>query len=121
MLVTRDLGHFDERGLLYIDGREDDVIVSGGEKVLPGEVEDLLSQHPEVLEVAVIGVSDAEFGQRLKAFVVPRPGACPLEADLKTYVRERLARYKVPREVELVEELPRTDTGKILRRVLASG
>jgi fatty-acyl-CoA synthase len=121
MLVTRDLGHFDERGRLYIDGREDDVVVSGGEKVLPGEVEDLLSQHPEVLEVAVIGVSDSEFGQRLKAFVVPRPGAHPLEGDLKGYVRERLARYKVPRDVELVAELPRTDTGKILRRLLGSG
>ena len=119
MLVTRDLGHLDASGLLHVDGREDDVIISGGEKVLPGEVEDLLSQHPAVLEVAVVGVTDAEFGERLKAFVVPRPGAGPLESELKAHVRERLARHKVPREIELVAELPKTVTGKILRRVLA--
>lgn len=120
MLVTRDLGHIDGDGLLHIDGREDDVIISGGEKVLPGEVEDLLGRHPAVLEVAVIGVSDPEFGERLKAFVVSRGGDRSSEEELKSYVREKLARHKVPREIEFVPELPKTNTGKVLRRALAA-
>src|SRR5262249_39787059 len=98
MIVTGDLGHLDERGWLFVDGREDDIVVSGGGKVFPGEVETLLAQHPAVLDVAVVPVPDAEFGQRLKAFVVPRPGQNPSEEQLKAYVRDRLARYKVPRE-----------------------
>jgi acyl-CoA synthetase (AMP-forming)/AMP-acid ligase II len=117
-LVTGDLAHVDERGWLYVDGREDDMIVSGGENVYPAEVENLLSDHPSVLEVAVVGVPDHEFGQRLKAYVVPRAGHLPEPEHLRSYVRERLARYKVPREIEIVESLPRNAAGKILRRVL---
>ena len=105
---------------LFHEGREDDVINSGGEKVLPGEVEDLLSRHPAVLEVAVIGVSDPEFGERLKAFVVPRGDARPPEEELKSYVREQLARHKVPGEIDFVPELPKPNRGKVLRRALAT-
>jgi acyl-CoA synthetase (AMP-forming)/AMP-acid ligase II len=119
MIVTGDMGHFDARGWFYIDGREDDMIISGGENVFPAEIENLLADHPAVLEVAVIGVPDREFGQRLKAFVVPRAGHKISEDDVKTYVRDHLARFKVPRDVLLVEALPRNATGKIVRRQLS--
>ncbi|MEO3782188.1 AMP-binding protein [Actinocorallia sp. B10E7] len=118
LISTGDLGHADEEGRLFIDGRADDMIVSGGENVFPGEVEDLLEQHPEVAEVAVTGVDDEEFGQRLAAWVVRAPGSQITEADLKAYVREQLARYKVPRDVTFVEALPRTTTGKVRRKDL---
>ncbi|MDX1648675.1 MAG: AMP-binding protein [Myxococcota bacterium] len=119
LMSSGDVGHFDENGLLFVDGRDDDMIVSGGENVFPREVEDLLSDHPEVLEAAVIGVSDPEFGQRLKAYVVPKEGAAPQETAIKDYVKSHLARYKVPREVVFLDELPRNPTGKVLKRVLA--
>ncbi|WP_027500109.1 acyl-CoA synthetase [Rhodococcus sp. UNC363MFTsu5.1] len=118
LLSTGDVGHFDKDGLLFVDGRDDDMIVSGGENVYPLEVENLLYERPDVLEVAVIGVDDAEFGHRLKAFVVAAPDSTPDDQVLKAYVKERLARYKVPREVVFLEELPRNATGKLLRRVL---
>ncbi|MEU6643332.1 acyl-CoA synthetase [Saccharomonospora sp. NPDC046836] len=119
LLATGDVGHFDERGLLFIDGRADEMIVSGGENVYPVEVENLLMGHDEVADVAVIGVPDEEFGQRLKAFVVRAPGA-ELDADaVREFVRRNLARYKVPRDVEFVVELPRNATGKILRNTLS--
>lgn len=118
LVSTGDLGHADEEGRLFIDGRADDMIVSGGENVFPGEVEDLLEQHPEISEVAVTGVDDEEFGQRLAAWVVRAPGSEITEADLRAHVRERLARYKVPRDITFVAELPRTTTGKIRRRDL---
>jgi fatty-acyl-CoA synthase len=118
LLATGDVGHFDKDGLLFVDGRDDDMIVSGGENVYPLEVENLLYERPDVLEVAVIGVDDAEFGHRLKAFVVPTPDSTPDDQVLKAYVKEHLARYKVPREVVFLEELPRNATGKLLRRVL---
>ena len=118
MLSSGDLGYFRD-GLLFVEGREDDMIVSGGENVFPGEVEDLLSHHPSVAEVAVVGVADDEFGQVLAAFVVRRPGA-KLSADaVRAHVRDQLARHKVPRRVEFLDELPRNTTGKILRRSLA--
>ncbi len=95
------------------------MIVSGGENVFPGEVEELLSHHPSVAEVAVVGVADEEFGQVLAAFVVRRRGA-KLSADqVRAHVRDNLARHKVPRRVEFIDELPRNTTGKILRRALA--
>jgi fatty-acyl-CoA synthase len=94
------------------------MIVSGGENVFPREVEDLLADHEAVVEAAVIGVEDAEFGQRLKAFVVLKPGAEVGEGDLKAHVKSHLAGYKTPREVEFLEELPRNATGKILKRDL---
>jgi fatty-acyl-CoA synthase len=117
---TGDLGHFDEAGRLFIDGREDDMIISGGENVFPGEVENLLMTHYQVRDAAVIGVADHEFGQRLRAFVVPTPGATLDPAELREFVRVSLARHKVPRDVVLVPRLPRTATGKVIRTQLES-
>jgi fatty-acyl-CoA synthase len=118
LMATGDVGHFDEHGRLFVEGRSDDMIVSGGENVFPAEIEDLISRHPKVVEAAVIGVPDPAFGQRLKAFVVAREGSALTEDDVKDHVKRNLARYKVPREVELVDELPRNPTGKVLRREL---
>jgi fatty-acyl-CoA synthase len=118
LMSSGDVGHFEEDGLLFVDGRDDDMIVSGGENVFPAEVEDLLSGHDAVAEVAVFGVDDEEFGQRLKAVVVTRGGASLSEKDVKAYVKSNLAGYKVPRDVEFVDELPRTSTGKVLKREL---
>ena len=117
-MATGDMGHFDAAGRLFVDGRDDDMIVSGGENVFPAEVEDLLAGADGVAEVAVIGVPDDEFGQRLRAYVVPGPGASSTRTTLKALVRERLARYKVPREIVFVDALPRNATGKILKREL---
>lgn len=94
------------------------MIVSGGENVFPQEVENLLEERADVAEVAVVGVDDVEWGKRLRAFVVPESGATPDEAELKRYVKENLARHKVPRDVVFIDELPRNATGKLLRRVL---
>jgi fatty-acyl-CoA synthase len=120
LISTGDLGHLDPQGRLYIDGRDDDMILSGGENVFPQEVEDLLSGHEAVADVAVFGVPDEQFGQRLAASVVPVEGASPSQDELKDYVRARLARHKVPRDIEFVADLPRTSTGKLRRRELAS-
>jgi fatty-acyl-CoA synthase len=119
LLSSGDVGHFDADGRLYIDGRDDDMIVSGGENLYPSEVEELLTQHPAVAEVAVIGVADEEFGQALAAFVVVRPGQALTVDDIRQHVRTRLARYKVPRRVTFLDELPRNATGKVLKRALA--
>jgi fatty-acyl-CoA synthase len=94
------------------------MIVSGGENVFPREVEDLLADHEAIEEAAVVGVPDEEFGQRLKAFVVLREGAELSEAEVQQYVKENLARYKAPREVVFLDELPRNATGKVLKREL---
>jgi fatty-acyl-CoA synthase len=118
LMSTGDVGHFDAEGRLFIDGRDDDMIVSGGENVFPGEVEDLLAGLPGIREVAVVGVADDEFGQRLRAVVSLHPGADLSEAQLQAHVRTHLARYKVPREVVFVDQLPRNATGKILKREL---
>jgi len=118
LLSTGDVGHFDAAGRLFIDGRDDEMIVSGGENVYPGEVEDALAHHPGVLDVAVVGVSDEEFGQRLRACIVLRPGASLTEQEVKDYVRDRLARFKVPRDVLFVDALPRNAAGKVLKREL---
>jgi fatty-acyl-CoA synthase len=118
LMSTGDVGHFDAAGRLWIDGRDDDMIVSGGENLFPGEVEELLITHPGIEEAAVIGVDDAEFGKRLAAFVVARPGEAPSAEDVREFVKENLARYKVPRDVTFLEELPRNPTGKILKRQL---
>jgi acyl-CoA synthetase (AMP-forming)/AMP-acid ligase II len=119
LMATGDVGHFDRGGRLHVDGRDDDMIVSGGENVFPAEVEDLLSGHKAVADVAVFGVDDEKFGQRLKAAVVKRKGQQATEKELKDYVKANLAAYKVPRDIEFVDELPRTATGKILKRELA--
>ena len=118
MMRTGDVGRLDADGRLSVEGRDDEMIVSGGENVFPREVEDLLADHEEIEEVAVVGVQDDEFGQRLKAFVVPRAGATLTEDAVRAYVKENLARYKVPRDVVFVDELPRNATGKILKREL---
>ncbi len=118
LLCSGDVGHFDSGGRLFIDGRDDEMIVSGGENIFPREVEDLLSDHEAVVEAAVIGVEDDEYGQRLKAFVVLAADVEVDEDDLKAHVKTNLASYKAPREVEFLDELPRNATGKVLKRVL---
>ena len=118
LLSSGDVGHLDEAGRLFIDGRDDDMIVSGGENVFPREVEDLLADHECVVEVAVIGVEDEEFGQRLKAFVVLEETVECTEGDLKAHIKANLAGYKTPREIEFLDELPRNATGKVLKREL---
>ena len=118
LMATGDVGRFDSAGRLFVEGRDDEMIVSGGENVFPKEVEDLLARHDAVTEAAALGVTDAEFGQRLVAFVVVKPGAEVGEDDLKAHVKQNLARYKVPREIRFLDELPRNATGKVLKREL---
>src|SRR5215218_664930 len=118
LMSSGDVGHFDDEGRLFIDGRDDDMIVSGGENVFPQEVEDLLSGHESISEAAVLGIDDEEFGQRLKAVVVTRGGKKVSENEVKKYVKSNLAGYKVPRDVDFIDELPRTSTGKVLKREL---
>jgi acyl-CoA synthetase (AMP-forming)/AMP-acid ligase II len=118
LMATGDVGHFDARGRLFIEGRSDDMIVSGGENVFPAEIEETLTTHEQIADAAVVGIDDQDFGQRLKAFVVPRHGAKLSEDDVKDHVKHSLARYKVPRDVEFVDELPRNTTGKVLKRDL---
>ncbi len=117
-MSSGDMGHFDENGLLFVDGRDDDMIVSGGENVFPQEVENLLIEREDVSDAAVVGVDDSEFGKRLRAFIVSQPGAPQDIEEIKLYVKNNLARHKVPRDVVFIDELPRNATGKLLRRVL---
>jgi fatty-acyl-CoA synthase len=117
LMSSGDVGYLDDEGRLHVSGRDDDMIVSGGENVFPREVEDLIARMDGVKEVAVIGVDDDEFGQRLKAFVA-RSGNKPSEDEIKSKVKSDLARYKVPREVEFLDELPRNATGKVLKNDL---
>jgi fatty-acyl-CoA synthase len=118
LLSTGDTGHFDGTGLWFVDGRDDDMIVSGGENVFPLEVENLLADHPGIVEAAVVGVDDAEFGKRLAAFVVSRTASGVDADELKSYVRSHLARHKIPRDVVFIDALPRNETGKVLRKKL---
>ena len=118
LMATGDVGRFDAAGRLFVEGRDDEMIVSGGENVFPKEVEDLLARHDAVAEAAALGVPDDEFGQRLLAFVVRKPDAEVGEDDLKAHVKQNLARYKVPREIHFLDELPRNATGKVLKREL---
>ena len=118
LMATGDVGRFDDGGRLFVEGRDDEMIVSGGENVFPKEVEDLLSRHDAVNDVAAVGVDDEDFGQRLKAFVVLESGKKATEDELKGYVKKNLARFKVPREIEFIDELPRNATGKVLKREL---
>ena len=117
-MSSGDMGHFNENGLLFVDGRDDDMIVSGGENIFPQEVENLLVQREDVSDAAVVGVDDSEFGKRLRAFIVSQPGAPQDTEEIKLYVKNNLARHKVPRDVVFIDELPRNATGKLLRRVL---
>ena len=119
LMSAGDVGRFDAAGRLTIEGRDDDMIVSGGENVFPREVEDVISGLDGVREVAVVGVEDDQFGQRLRAYVVADDGASLDEDGVKQAVRAQLARYKIPRDVVFRDELPRTTTGKILKRELS--
>jgi fatty-acyl-CoA synthase len=118
LMSTGDVGRLDDGGRLMVEGRDDDMIVSGGENVFPEEVEDCLVSHAGVREAAVVGVADKEFGQRLRAVVVRVPGSEVDSEALTEHVKAHLARYKVPREILFVDELPRNATGKVLRRSL---
>jgi fatty-acyl-CoA synthase len=118
LMATGDVGRFDEEGRLFVEGRDDEMIVSGGENVFPKEIEDTLARHEAVADVAAIGVEDKDFGQRLRAFVVLEKGKEASAEDLKGHVKQNLARYKVPREIVFLDELPRNATGKVLKREL---
>jgi len=113
-----DLARRDRDGRYFIEGRKRDMVISGGVNVYPAEVESVLEQHPDVREVAVVGVPDREWGERVRAFVVPRAGARVDEGALKTFARARLAGPKVPRDFVIVDVLPRNPTGKVLKREL---
>jgi acyl-CoA synthetase (AMP-forming)/AMP-acid ligase II len=117
-MASGDVGYLDDRGRLFVVARDDEMIVSGGENVYPIEVEKTLAAHPEVAEASVLGVDDDEYGQRLSAFVVLAPGSSATPDSLKQHVRENLANYKVPREITILDVLPRSSTGKILRSEL---
>ena len=138
MMNIGDVGHLDAAGRLFVDGRDDDMILSGGENVYPQEVADALAGHPRIADAAAVGVPDPDFGQRLRAFVVARAdgdggdggragagggrdaarAAPPTEEELIAWLRERLARYKLPREVVFLDAIPRNPTGKVLKRDL---
>jgi acyl-CoA synthetase (AMP-forming)/AMP-acid ligase II len=119
-MCSGDVGYLDRDGRLFVVGRDDEMIVSGGENVYPIEVEKTLAAHPEVAEAAVIGVDDEQYGQRLAAFVVLESGASATPETLKQHVRQNVANYKVPREIAVLDEPPRGSTGKIVRAELQS-
>ena len=117
-LRTGDAGRLDEDGYVFLEDRVKDMVISGGENVYPAEVERVVAEHPAVAEVAVIGVPDETWGEAVKAIVVARPEAALDEADLIAFCRQRLAGYKTPKSVDVVETLPRNSTGKVLKRLL---
>ena len=118
LMATGDVGRIGADGRLYVEGRDDEMIVSGGENVFPQEVEHCLCRHPGVVEAAAIGVDDDTFGRRLRAYVVVSDDTVSA-ADLQAWVKDNLARYQVPREIVFLDELPRNATGKVLKRRLA--
>jgi acyl-CoA synthetase (AMP-forming)/AMP-acid ligase II/uncharacterized protein YndB with AHSA1/START domain len=120
MMITGDRGYLDADGRLFVSGRDDDMIISGGENVFPRPVEELLMTMPQVLDAAVVGVPDREYGQRFAAYVAVRPGAVLHEGQVREYVHAHLPRFAVPRDVIFVDQLPRNATGKVVRRLLAS-
>jgi acyl-CoA synthetase (AMP-forming)/AMP-acid ligase II len=117
---TRDRGWVDDEGYLFIEGRSDDTIIRGGENIAPAEVEEVLLQHPDVIECAVVGLPDDEWGQRIAAVVVPRDGAELEPAAIQDFVRQSLRGSKTPELVTFVDALPYTETGKLMRRVVVS-
>jgi acyl-CoA synthetase (AMP-forming)/AMP-acid ligase II len=117
-MVSGDVGRVDDEGRLFVVGRDDEMIVSGGENVYPLEVEETLNGHPEVREAAVVGVDDEKFGQRLAAYVAREPGSEVTADDLRAHVKSQLAGYKVPRDVTFLDELPRNASGKVMKREL---
>jgi fatty-acyl-CoA synthase len=120
LMSSGDVGHFDAHERLWVDGRDDEMIVSGGENVFPREIEELLVTHEAIDEAAAIGVDDPDYGRRLRAFVALRADATLSADEVRAFVKTNLARYKVPRDVVFVESLPRNPSGKILKRQLAS-
>jgi fatty-acyl-CoA synthase len=118
MLNTGDTGRIDASGRLFVEGRSDGMIISGGENVFPEEVELALGRHRDIVDAAVIAVSDPDFGQRLRAFVVPRDGATITGTEVKAYVAAELSRSRVPRDVVVVPELPRGAQGKVTKTTL---
>jgi fatty-acyl-CoA synthase len=118
LMSTGDVGHLDEDGRLFVDGRDDDMIVSGGENVFPREIEELLVAHDAIADAAVIGVPDEDFGARLRAYIVRADSGSIDEDGVKAYVKDNLARYKVPREVQFIDEMPRNPAGKVVKRDL---
>lgn len=117
-LRTGDAGYTDEDGYIYIHDRIKDMIISGGENIYPAEVENAIFDHPDVSEVAVIGIPDEKWGEAVKALVVPKPGRSPIAADIITWAEKRIARFKIPKSIDFIDELPRNPSGKILRRTL---
>ena len=117
-LHTGDLGHIDDEGFVTITGRKTDLIISAGENIYPREIEEALAEHPSVKEVAVIGVADEARGEVPKAFVMGEEGVEVDEKELRAFCKERIAAYKVPRIFEIVTDLPRNPTGKVLKRML---
>ena len=120
MMDTGDMGYLDRAGRLFIVGREDDMIVSGGENVYPRAVENALAECPEVADNAVIGVEDENYGQRLVAFVVPHPGADVHEESVREFLKDRVSRFEQPRDIKIVEKIPRNPAGKVVRKELTS-
>jgi acyl-CoA synthetase (AMP-forming)/AMP-acid ligase II/uncharacterized protein YndB with AHSA1/START domain len=121
LMDTGDRGYVDADGRLFVSGRADEMIISGGENVFPRSVEEILAALPQVSDVAVVGVPDQEWGQRLAAYIVPREGVRMAEDQIRAYVNQRIARYAVPRDVYFVDRLPRNETGKVMKRLLESG
>jgi long-chain acyl-CoA synthetase len=117
-LKTGDAGYLDDEGYIYLFDRVKDMIVSGGENVYPAEVENVLMTHPDVGDVAVIGVPDEKWGEAVKAVVVPAAGTSPVQEDLIAFARDLLAGYKLPKSVDFAAELPRNPSGKLLKRQL---
>ena len=118
LMSTGDVGHFDENGRLFVSGRDDDMIISGGENVFPRELEDALIDHPDISDVVVTGVDDPKFGQVLAAYVVVKDGKSLTEDDVKAYAKEHVARFAVPGKTMFLDELPRNPTGKVMKREL---
>jgi acyl-CoA synthetase (AMP-forming)/AMP-acid ligase II len=118
MMDTGDMGYLDGAGRLFIVGREDDMIVSGGENVYPRAVENALSELPEVADNAVIGVPDDDYGERLAAFVVPQPDAEIEEDSVRKYLKDKVSRFEQPRDINIVAEIPRNPAGKVVRNEL---
>ncbi len=115
---TRDAGAIDDEGYLFLEGRADDVIVRGGENMSPGEIEDVLLEHPAVLDVAIVGVPDEQWGEAVAAAVVLKHGQCAEVAELQSWVKERMRSSRVPQLLEFWPELPYNETGKLLRRIV---
>ena len=118
LMSTGDLGHFDEKGRLFVSGRDDDMVISGGENVFPRELEDALIDHPHISDVVVTGVPDKDWGQCLAAYIVVREGETLTETEVIAYAKERVARFAVPRKMMFIDELPRNPTGKVMKREL---